>query len=150
MSAKDEPAALPKRWREVRLRDAGWLLRYSMRAVFELVRARRRFGALEIADLRARNADLAQDAGLEAHPDPLFVHKVAFIMPRIAQLMPFRSDCLIQSTGAQAWLAHYGVPSTIVIGVERPDDRPFGAHAWLEHDGMIVTGGDVSQYTVLL
>lgn len=144
------PPDVPRRWREVRLRDCGWLMRYGWRATCELVKARRRFGHLDLIQLR----DSPDVAGLPhkyaGQNDPHLIERVTFIMPRVAALMPFRSDCLIQATGAQAWLADCGVPSRIVIGVERPRDGRFAAHAWLDHNGRIVTGGDVSQYTVLL
>lgn len=160
MSSDRTATGVPTRWRHVRPRDCGWLLCYGWRAIRELVKARRRFGDLNVADLHKRNLDLEQaGAGSETPdtltpraltPDLLTVDRIAFIVPRMAPLMPFRSDCLIQATGAQAWLTHKGIASRIVIGVERPDDKPFGAHAWLEHDGKVITGGDVSQYTVLL
>lgn len=151
-AANTDPARpqVPRRWREVRLRDCGWLARYGWRATCELVKARRRFGHLDLMRLRD-NPDVAELPHKDARrSDPDLIERVAFIIPRIAALMPFRSDCLIQATGARAWLADFGVASRIVIGVERPRDRPFAAHAWLEHNGRIVTGGDVSQYTVLL
>lgn len=151
-AANSDPARpqVPRRWREVRLRDCGWLARYGWRAMRELVKARRRFGHLDLMQLRD-NPDVAGLPHKDAsRSDPDLIERVAFIMPRVAALMPFRSDCLIQATGARAWLAEFGVGSRIVIGVERPSNGPFAAHAWLEHNGRIVTGGDVLQYTVLL
>jgi len=141
---------VPARWRDVRLRDLAWLARYGWCASCELAQARRRFGHLQVGDLLARNRELAQQSAEGVAPDAQFPARVAFIVPRLAPFMPFRSDCLIQAIAAQTWLARSGLPSRIVIGVERPRDGPFAAHAWLEHDGMIITGGDVSQYTVLL
>lgn len=140
----------PQRWREMRLRDAGWLTRYGWRAMCELAKARRRFGRLDLVKLRD-NPDVAPSSHKQATcVDSHLIERVAFIMPRMAALMPFRSDCLVQATAARAWLADSGVSSRIVIGVERPGHGKFAAHAWLEHNGRIVTGGDVSQYTVLL
>ncbi len=156
MSSNRTATGVPTRWRHVRPRDGGWLLRYGWRAIRELVKARRRFGDLDIGDLHQRSCDLGQagavDTLVSEPPNgdrPLIIDRVAFVVPRIAPLMPFRSDCLIQATGAQSWLADEGIASRIVIGVERPHDKPFGAHAWLEHDGKVITGGDISQYTVL-
>jgi hypothetical protein len=51
---------------------------------------------------------------------------------------------------AQTWLAEHGLASEIRIGVERPADGKFGAHAWLVHNDAVVTGGDVTRYDVLL
>ncbi len=142
--------AVPTRWREVRLHDLGWLARYGLQAIAELAHARRRFGALDLGDLRTRNGQGSAELAASTPADPQMLQRVAFVMPRVARFMPFRSDCLIQATGAQGWLARHGVQSRIVIGVKRPEDGTLAAHAWLEQDGTIITGGDVSQYTVLL
>jgi hypothetical protein len=38
-------------------------------------------------------------------------------IPRMARLVPWRSDCLVQATAAQCWLRQKGVPTHLHIGV---------------------------------
>lgn len=57
---------------------------------------------------------------------------------------------MVQAIAAQEWLARLGMASEIRIGVERPEDGPFAAHAWLVRKERIITGGDVARYSLLL
>lgn len=144
----------PSAWPQVRLGDAPWLLAYSLQAIVRLARARLRFVRFDVSAVQARNKELAElGNGATAGNSPL-PDRIAFVIPRVARFMPWRADCLIQADAAQRWLASNGYASRIIIGVEGVGQTstklPFGAHAWLEHDGRIVTGGDVSRYTVLL
>lgn len=46
-----------------------------------------------------------------------------------------RATCLERSLLLQKWLLVQGRPHSVVIGVPRPGEEPFIAHAWLEgHD----------------
>ena len=56
--------------------------------------------------------------------------------------------CLPRAMGAQALLRHYGYPAVLRIGATEMHGN-FGAHAWVELEGEIVTGGPaemVKQY----
>ena len=62
-------------------------------------------------------------------------------MPRLARavrrtlrLLPADTRCLSQSLVLTALLARRGVVSTLVIGVSPGES--FGAHAWVEHQGV--------------
>jgi len=76
--------------------------------------------------------------------------RISYVIPRISCRLPWRSDCIIQSITGQNWLNSLGLGSEIHIGVQRGSRVEFAAHAWLLHEGYIVTGDDVSGYTVLL
>lgn len=130
------------------LRDWPRLAHYSARAVVELVRARIVFSGISLPEIQARNA-ANQDSAIPQSAAPL-LGWIAYVIPRVAYRMPFRADCLVQALAAQRWLASRGIGSAIVIGAERPADRPFGAHAWLACGSRIITGGETGQYTVLL
>ena len=79
-----------------------------------------------------------------------YLARITYVLPRLSDRLPWRSDCLIQAIAGQNWLLSHGVASEIQIGVEKPAGGKFGAHAWLMHGEHIVTGGDIDQYNVLL
>ena len=76
------------------------------------------------------------------------VERVAYVLPRMAARVPWRSDCLVQALAARRWLARAGVASDVCVGV-RKDEQGFQAHAWLRVGERIVTGGDISSYAEL-
>lgn len=134
------------------MRDAGWLAAYGLRGFAELVRARIIFARLEASEIPARNRAVARLAarGRAAAADPAHLARIAFVLPRLSARLPWRSDCLVQAIAAQNWLAARRLAGEIQIGVERPAGSPFGAHAWLVHAGMVITGGDIARYERLL
>lgn len=147
--AQSSPIPLPGA--KPRLGDAGWLIAFCVRGLIELIRARWAFGRLEARTILARNQQVA--AAPRTAPDrtiPALAARIGYVIPRISARLPWRSDCLIQAMAAQNWLAAHGLTSEIQIGVERPEDGQFGAHAWLVHDGAAVTGGDIGRYDVLV
>src|SRR5687768_4549971 len=52
-----------------------------------------------------------------------------------------QATCLTQAVAAQLLLHHHGFPSKLCLGVARSSGEGFFAHAWLEHDGQILLGG---------
>ena len=131
------------------LGPAGW--RDCVRATIELALANRRLGsrsAQELLTPQAANGKAAAPAALSDGQAAL-VARVAFAVPRVGAYLPWRSDCLVQALAAQRWLASKAVKSEICIGVRKPADLEFEAHAWLEAGGTVVTGGDISGYTPL-
>ncbi|MFN3864133.1 MAG: lasso peptide biosynthesis B2 protein [Erythrobacter sp.] len=135
----------------LRMRDVGWLFAYALRGFAELARARVIFARLKANEIPARNRAifrLAAQGGTTA--DPAHLARMAYVLPRLSARLPWRSDCLVQAIAAQNWLAARRLAGEIQIGVERPADGPFGAHAWLVHEGMVITGGDIARYQRLL
>jgi hypothetical protein len=126
------------------------MVRFALRGLFELARARIIFGRLEASAIPARN--LAVRHLRPRHPEHKreLIARIAYVLPRLSARLPWRSDCLVQAIAGQNWLASHGLAGEIQIGVERPADGPFGAHAWLIHDGSVVTGGDIARYHRLL
>jgi hypothetical protein len=132
-----------------RLGPAGWY--DCARAVVELAHANRLLGARTARELLAGPAVLAEAGArsqLSQAQDEL-VARVAFAISRAGGLVPWRSDCLVQALAARRWLASRAIGSQLCIGVRRPGDLQLDAHAWLEVDGTVVTGGDISGYTPL-
>jgi len=77
------------------------------------------------------------------------VDRVAFVIPRVAARLPWRTDCLVQALAARRWLGRHGVATTLTLGVPRDKSANFEAHAWLTAGDRIVTGGDISGYVAL-
>lgn len=136
------------------LSDIVWLAPYSARGLAELIRARIVFARLTARDIPARNAAARRvkgepiPASNEAPPQKLA--RISYVLPRLSARLPWRSDCLVQAIAAQNWLKAGGNYGEIRIGVENPKDAAFGAHAWLVHGDCVVTGGDITRYSLLL
>ncbi|RIV83057.1 lasso peptide biosynthesis B2 protein [Aurantiacibacter zhengii] len=64
--------------------------------------------------------------------------------------MLWRSDCLVQAMAAQNWLKRKGIPTSIVIGVDKSGDEGSDAYAWLRAGDLIVTDGNIDNFTVIL
>lgn len=119
------------------------------RAVLELAVARMRLEADHSRHLL--NAKLARRSPPVAltSDQARLVDQVAFAIPRIAQRLPWRADCLVQALAGERWLRRRGVTAQIIIGVNKDGLAPLDAHAWLEAGGRIVTGGDIAAYSPL-
>ena len=130
-----------------------WLGPLCLQALWHLAVARLRFAKLAVPLLLASNAEIARAARgpTQARPgDCSAVERISYVIPRIACRLPFRADCLVQAMAAQQWLHELGIASRIVIGVEHPQGKDFGAHAWLSYGDFVVTGGETGQYAPLV
>jgi hypothetical protein len=61
--------------------------------------------------------------------------------------------CLAQALAARFLLGRRGLPALLRVGVTRAGSGRVQAHAWMETDGRVVTGGspsEVARYTPLL
>lgn len=148
--SEPQESPVPTAGSRPRISDLGWLATYALRGLAELAQARIAFARLKARDVPARNRTSQQQATPGAIAQPAHIERIAYVLPRLSKRLPWRSDCMVQALAAQNWLAGQGFASEIQIGVERPDDAPFGAHAWLVHGGRIVTGGDISRYARII
>lgn len=139
---------IPAKGEKPGIGDLGWLAAYSARGLAELVRARAIFAKLEAREIPQRNRK--SKAAARGVADPVALARIGYVLPRISDRLPWRSDCLIQAIAAQNWLSSQGAASEIQIGVENPKNGEFGAHAWLMADDTVVTGGEIERYHVLL
>lgn len=116
-----------------------------VRATVELAWANRKLGSRTARDLLSG----PEQAPSQLSPaQSILVDRVAYVVPRMGELVPWRADCLIQALAAQRWLAGSGIASQICIGVRR--EAEFEAHAWLKVGDRLVTGGDISSYAPLI
>ncbi|MEM7780737.1 MAG: lasso peptide biosynthesis B2 protein [Pseudomonadota bacterium] len=141
---------VPPQGAKPRLSDLGWLVAYSVRGLLELLRARFIFVKLEPKDILTRNRAAKATANTSQKIGERELARIAYVLPRLSDRFPWRSDCLVQAIAGQNWLKSKHASSEIQIGVENPEDGDFGAHAWLMHEDQVVTGGDIERYHLLL
>lgn len=112
-----------------RRRHAAWALWYLARArvLHALWPAPRIFARLR--------ADAP--AGHGAAPDPALM---GWALQAWGKRVPWRADCLVQALAARLWLDRSGTAATLRLGARRVDGAIL-AHAWLELDGIPVSGG---------
>lgn len=65
---------------------------------------------------------------------------VGWAVRRVAAYFPDSAMCLAQALAARAMLRRRGIASVLHLGVARPKETPFEAHAWLDAAGVEVTG----------
>jgi hypothetical protein len=101
-----------------------------------------RFQAL-LARLRAQ-ANVKSGSGPTAEQLARDVRIVSSYVPR--------ATCLTQALAGQAFLAHYGYPAVVHIGVttSEGDAKAFQSHAWLESDGSVIIGEPEQPYVPLV
>jgi hypothetical protein len=85
---------------------------------------------------RARVASLAEHARL--------AEEVGWAITRSARYVPFKAVCLPQAMAARIMLGRRGVKSVMHFGAGRGQKKPLDAHAWLEAEGVEVTGYPVA------
>jgi hypothetical protein len=76
--------------------------------------------------------------------------EVAFIIPRLAKRLPWRTDCLVQALAGQSMLTRRGLASEVLVGTAKHSDGTFEAHAWLSCRDATILGGDISRFDPLL
>jgi transglutaminase-like putative cysteine protease len=70
--------------------------------------------------------------------------RLGHAVTRTLTALPFDDRCLSQALVLVAMLARRGTPSTLVIGARAGAE--FGAHAWVEVDGLPVLLADEADY----
>jgi hypothetical protein len=73
------------------------------------------------------------------------VREVGWAVQCAARRVPFEAACLPQALAAKRMLARRSIPAVLHFGVRRGDDRrALEAHAWVDTDGIAVTGYPVA------
>lgn len=98
-----------------------------------------------------RHAALPDTVARLRTPDPrarFFANAPPELLARAVQrtlpLLPADTRCLTRSLVLTRLLASRGQASHLVIGVSADPEEPFGAHAWVEHQGraLLPEGGE--------
>ncbi len=79
---------------------------------------------------------------------PLLVY-LRVIIPKIGDLVPWRSVCLDQALAGYIMLKRRGLPTTFYFGIHKKADDSFGAHAWLRCGRGIITGENGNGMTLV-
>lgn len=75
-------------------------------------------------------------------------HRIGVLVTRAAGRTPWRSDCYPQALTARLLLRAARIPHRVSFGVRR-DGGDLAAHAWVDVDGVPVTGGDGQGWTTV-
>lgn len=133
-----------------KLADMGWIAAGSIRALFELARARLTLARLTPKTIAARNAQYANLTG----ENRIKQQRIAYIIPRLSKRLPWRADCLVQAIAAQNWLSSLGISSAVEVGVQNSTETGFGSHAWLTCKDCgadrVILGDNGQAYTAII
>jgi len=66
--------------------------------------------------------------------------RIAWAVATASRAVPRGNNCLVRALATGILLKRYRYPSELKIGVMKPVDGRFGAHAWLESGGVVVIG----------
>jgi len=76
--------------------------------------------------------------------------RIAWAVMAVSRVVPRGSNCLVRALATGIMLRRYGYPSELKIGVMKPADGRFEAHAWLESGGAVVIGDfQLDRYVLL-
>ena len=122
---------------------------YLLTAVRHLAWARLEFGRRPAGEFLARLQDRPRDGTRKG--SRFDVALASWAIGAAASGVPWRSDCLIQSMAADRWLRHNGIVADFRLGVTSSANGSILGHAWIELDGVVLTGGSsVEKYQVLI
>lgn len=102
--------------------------------------ARLDFGRKTADEIFASLSHRKRNPGREQKRSDVSIQKVGWAVGLAARHVPWQADCLVQALAAHRWLWDYGYAPSLFIGVAGQGNG-LSAHAWLECDGVMVTGG---------
>jgi hypothetical protein len=116
-----------------------------------LVVYRRSKRAMKRSDIRTAIAAIRDEAGARRRPGPVSsaeAVRLGWAVTRTLSTLPLDDRCLAQSLVLTGLLARRQTPNVLVIGARPGAD--FGAHAWIEVDGVPVLATDDAKYPRLV
>lgn len=75
--------------------------------------------------------------------------RLARAVERIARHVPVQTNCLDRAIALWWLLSSRGLAADLRIGVRKNEDASLGAHAWVEHDRIVLLDDDASHYLPL-
>ena len=73
-----------------------------------------------------------------ARIDPSAAEKVAIAVERAARNLPLRTNCLDRAFAVWWSLRSRALEGVLRIGVRKDGEATLAAHAWVEHDGVVL------------
>ena len=120
--------------------------RLLITAVLLFVAVRAALRLLHYATVRRLATRLAHPAKGRHLP----AERIAWAVSAAGRRVPGGRNCLGQALVAWALLGHHGHNALIRLGVMHTPGRRLEAHAWLEHNGVVIVGGHgAARYTPL-
>lgn len=109
----------------------------------------RLFGMRRTQGLLARFVEIPRHARTGAELEPL---EIGWLVSIAATHSLWPASCLRQALVLWWLLARRGISTHIRLGVSKDSGGALAAHAWVEHDGHILIGGEASRerYQVVL
>lgn len=93
---------------------------------------------------------MAESSATLTEPQRELVSRISWAVQSAASHVPLGLVCLPQAMAAKWMLRRRHIASTLYLGVARPDENQFTAHAWLRVGHYILTGRAESRtHTVL-
>ncbi len=80
--------------------------------------------------------------------DAISPERVVWAVQAASRYVP-RATCLVQALTAKVLLESAGLPADVHLGVAKTREQGLEAHAWVEFQGQVVIGGDLTSYTRL-
>ncbi len=121
--------------------------RLLITSVLLVVAARAGLRLLPYATVRQLATRLARPAKC---PPRLPAERIAWAVSAAGRRVPGGRNCLAQAIVAWVLLGRHGHDALIRLGVTHTPGRRLEAHAWLEHDGVVLLGGEgATRYTPL-
>ena len=126
-----------------RLSTVGSGIRNLMRALYLLAQVRSR---LSLVGFKATRGWL--DAGRGNHParqtGPNGLAGAFRAFNAASRLVP-GDTCLVRAMAAERYFSEMGFPCLLKIGTRFDEDHRFESHAWLEYEGEVIVGGEISR-----
>jgi hypothetical protein len=85
----------------------------------------------------------------EKRADARMLEQIRWAVDLISGRMPWRRKCFAGAMAAHLMLRRRGIPSTLYLGVCKPDGSTLAAHSWLRCGAIFVTGGTGKGYSVV-
>lgn len=83
--------------------------------------------------------------------NPLPAEQLAWAIDVAGRVVPGGGHCLSQALALQVFLVRRGYTAKICFGVQKPEGSALMAHAWVEHDGVVLIGGsNLQKFTTLV
>ncbi len=83
---------------------------------------------------------MTESAASLTEPGSLLASRISWAVQSVAANVPLGLVCLPQAMAAKWMLRRRHLASTLYLGVARPDEAKFTAHAWLRAGNKILTG----------
>jgi hypothetical protein len=105
--------------------------------------------ALRLMPLRRLLTLCERGSRPDASPISVSPERASRLVEAVARVCPFRATCLKRALVLYALLTRRGLSARLLLGTAKENGN-FRAHAWVEHGGKVVLGGQEDSRYLLL